>query len=453
MEIIVFLGPSLGRHEAQQILPARYLPPVAQSDLFSAVEKYAPKVIVIVDGVFGQSLSVWHKEILYALSRGIHVLGCSSMGALRAAETSHYGMRGFGEIYEMYASGELQDDDEVALWHLDEENDYLNICEPMVNIRQTLAFALKQNAISEQLHDKLVAIGKDLYYPKRSIAKIVGLAHQEEALGHWNKEELISYLTSNYVDQKQLDAVNLLTHLATNPLSQPFLPEFEFYSSMVFKAQTEKDRLVYSETEKATVSNIARQYVLQNREATHIQNQALDKVFLVEQGRALGVCVSDSDIETETRRYRKSSHLEDTSRFQRWLDENDLNDRDFAALMKVEAICRKVRKWTMSQLFHCSSCGALINELKLQNKYPEAKQKALDVNRVIKDNSLFVREDTDMHRALLHIIKENNLTLDTNLKEWLEEQGFENYQNLLNEARRLHMVRQFKHRRIADMFS
>ncbi|MCP4122617.1 MAG: hypothetical protein GY751_12760, partial [Bacteroidetes bacterium] len=178
METIVFLGPSLSRQKAQQILPAHYLPPVAQSDLFSAVEKYAPKVVVIIDGVFEQSLSVWHKEILYALSKGIHVFGCSSMGALRAAETSHYGMTGFGEIYEMYATGKLQDDDEVALWHLDEDNDYLNICEPMVNIRQTLAFALEKNEISEQLHDKLVAIGKNLYYPKRSIAKIVELAHQ-----------------------------------------------------------------------------------------------------------------------------------------------------------------------------------------------------------------------------------------------------------------------------------
>ncbi len=453
METIVFLGPSLSPQEARQILPARYLPPVAQSDLFSAVEKYSPNVIVMIDGVFEQSLSVWHKEILYALNKGIHVLGCSSMGALRAAETSHYGMKGFGEIYKMYASGELQDDDEVALWHLDEENDYLNICEPMVNIRQTLTFALKQNEISEQLHDKLVAIGKSLYYPKRSIAKIVELAHQQEAPGLWNKEELISYLNNNYINQKQLDAINLLTHLANNPLSQPFQPEFDFFSSMMFKAQTEKDRLISSETGEATVGNIARQYTLQNHEAVHIQNQALDKIFLVEQGSALGVRVNDNDIETETRRYRKINRLEDENDFQHWLDENDLNNRDFTVLMKIEAVCRQVRKWTMTQLGHRSSCGSLINELKLQNKYPKAKQKTLDVNQVIKDNSLFFHKDTDIHRAFSQIVKENNLTIDTNLMEWLEEQGFESYQNLLNETKRLYLVRQFKHHQIADMFS
>ncbi|MCP3851314.1 MAG: hypothetical protein GY694_13890 [Gammaproteobacteria bacterium] len=453
METIVFLGPSLSHQEARQILPARYLPPVAQSDLFSAVEKYSPDVIVMIDGVFEQSLSVWHKEILYALSKGIHVFGCSSMGALRAAETSHYGMKGFGEIYKMYATGKLQDDDEVALWHLDEESDYLNICDPMVNIRQTLAFALDQNEISEQLHDKLVAIGKNLYFPKRRIAKIVELAHQQEALEHWNKEELTSYLKNNYINQKQRDAINLLTHLANTPLSQPFQPEFDFFSSMLFKAQKEKDKLVYSETGEATVGTIARQYTLQNRDAVQINNQALDKYFLIEQGSALGIQVNNDDIETEIRRYRKINHLEDESDFQQWLDDNDLDKLDFTMLMKIEAVCRQVRKWTMTQLSFRSSCGLLANELKLQNKYPKAKQKAIGINQVIKDNYLFFDNNTEMHQAFSHIIKENDLSIDTDLMEWLEERGFENLQNLLNEIKRLYLVRQFKHRQIADMFS
>ena len=59
----------------------------------------ARDAILIVDGEFGQSLSVWHKEILHALHRGIRVVGASSMGALRAAELDRFGMEGVGEIY------------------------------------------------------------------------------------------------------------------------------------------------------------------------------------------------------------------------------------------------------------------------------------------------------------------------------------------------------------------
>ena len=54
--------------------------------------------IGLVDGYFGGAAAVWHKEILYALSLGVRVLGASSMGALRAAECAAYGMEPVGEI-------------------------------------------------------------------------------------------------------------------------------------------------------------------------------------------------------------------------------------------------------------------------------------------------------------------------------------------------------------------
>ena len=45
------------------------------------------------------------------------------------------GMVGVGEVYRMYASGELMDDDEVALAHGDEDSGYRPASEPMVNLR------------------------------------------------------------------------------------------------------------------------------------------------------------------------------------------------------------------------------------------------------------------------------------------------------------------------------
>jgi hypothetical protein len=68
----------------------------------------------LIDGIFYHDLSVWHKELVYALIKGIVCIGAASMGALRAAELHRYGMIGVGKIFERYRDGE-EDDSLVAL--------------------------------------------------------------------------------------------------------------------------------------------------------------------------------------------------------------------------------------------------------------------------------------------------------------------------------------------------
>ena len=57
----------------------------------------APGAIGVIDGYFDGVPSVWHKEILWALSQGIRVFGGASMGALRAAELDGFGMTGVSD--------------------------------------------------------------------------------------------------------------------------------------------------------------------------------------------------------------------------------------------------------------------------------------------------------------------------------------------------------------------
>jgi hypothetical protein len=80
LKILIFLGPTMPLVEARQLCDAIYLPPAGQADLLSAVTLHRPDVIALIDGVFGQSLSLWHKEILYALEQGVAVYGASSHG-------------------------------------------------------------------------------------------------------------------------------------------------------------------------------------------------------------------------------------------------------------------------------------------------------------------------------------------------------------------------------------
>ena len=136
MTIYIFTGPSLPPKDAQAELDAVYLPPVSQGDVHRVALK-RPAAIGIIDGYFESVPSVWHKEVLWAMARGIHVFGAASMGALRAAELDAFGMEGVGAIYEAFRDGYLEDDDEVAVSHGPMEVGYPVLCEAMVNIRRS----------------------------------------------------------------------------------------------------------------------------------------------------------------------------------------------------------------------------------------------------------------------------------------------------------------------------
>jgi hypothetical protein len=136
---VVFAGPSLIGYPKRLSSTGeiRFAPPAALGDVAKAVVAGAD-VIGLIDGVFETTAAVWHKEILYALSQGVQVLGAASMGALRAAECAPFGMIGVGAIFSAYADGRLVDDDAVAQLHGPAELDYVALTEPLVNIEATI---------------------------------------------------------------------------------------------------------------------------------------------------------------------------------------------------------------------------------------------------------------------------------------------------------------------------
>ena len=115
MRAVIFAGPSLPPDARPDLgLNIDWLPPVRQGDLYRVALR-RPAVIGVIDGYFEVTPTVWHKEILWAMTQGIHVFGAASIGALRAAELDVFGMKGIGRIYEDFRDGVLLDDDEVAV--------------------------------------------------------------------------------------------------------------------------------------------------------------------------------------------------------------------------------------------------------------------------------------------------------------------------------------------------
>jgi hypothetical protein len=227
MTVLVFAGPSLGRADAG--LPGlTYLPPAAEGDIYRAARE-GPRAIALIDGYFEAQPAVWHKEILWAMSQGIHVFGAASMGALRAAELWSFGMVGAGVIYRAYRRGVLIDDAEVAVLHGPAELGYPSVTEALVNVRANLSRAHAGGVLSRATRRLVLRSAASIYYKDRTWERILGeavrngMAAEEAAtVKHW--------LKSSSIDLKRRDAGSLIRLVKgrEGTFDQPLQVSFEF---------------------------------------------------------------------------------------------------------------------------------------------------------------------------------------------------------------------------------
>jgi len=246
VSVIVFLGPTLPRGDAEGLLDADYRPPAAFGDVFRAARE-RPSVIGIVDGYFEGRPAVWHKEILWALSEGVHVFGAASIGALRAAELASFGMVGVGRIFEDYAKGALEDDDDVAVSHGPAETGYLKINEPMVNVRATLLHAAALGIVDEQERLRIEQAAKSIYYKDRTYQAVLREAERAD-VAEQTLRRLETWLPAGQVDQKRLDAMDLLRAIAAHAASDPEPKQVDFRLSQSAFWQDAQDEALKEET-------------------------------------------------------------------------------------------------------------------------------------------------------------------------------------------------------------
>jgi hypothetical protein len=208
MDAVVFTGPTLSASDVHEVMDAICLPPAAQGDVFRAACQ-SPAAIGIIDGYFERVPSVWHKEILWAMSQGIHVFGSASMGALRAAELWSFGMVGVGAIFQGYRDGSIEDDDEVAVVHGLAEDGYRPGSDSMVNIRVTLHKAEAEGILAGPTRRVLEQVAKELFYARRAYPRILELA-TERGLPETELASFRRWLRGGAVNQKRDDALAML---------------------------------------------------------------------------------------------------------------------------------------------------------------------------------------------------------------------------------------------------
>lgn len=211
---IVFAGPSLHGVDVERgDLVIR--PPAGQGDILQAVREGAV-AIGLIDGVFGSSAAVWHKEILFALSHDVEVLGAASMGALRAAECAAFGMIPVGRIAEAYCSGQIDDDAAVALVFGPAELGYCPLSEPLVDVDDKVERLCGAGLLSDEEGNRIQQAARALHFADRSAEALFALAFPDRD----RRQTLFAHYAARTPSAKQRDALELLRRIR-GPLAAP----------------------------------------------------------------------------------------------------------------------------------------------------------------------------------------------------------------------------------------
>ncbi|MFE2634286.1 TfuA-like protein [Streptomyces scopuliridis] len=221
--IHVYTGPTLSPDDPVLSDPRVVTrPPIRHGDLFDSGIT-ATDTVLILDGVYHHTPAIRHKEIIWALGRGVRVIGAASIGALRAAELAPCGMVGVGEIYDAYAAGRIQGDDEVAVGQTTDA-DMRSVTWPLVNLRYVLKLAAAAGVITTDASAEVLGELRGVYYPHRSLTAVLVISRRRGAgeFARWLAARLAE--DRHFGDLKRADALRALKtalSLADTPASPP----------------------------------------------------------------------------------------------------------------------------------------------------------------------------------------------------------------------------------------
>ena len=379
MKPVVFAGPTIGAADVRDYLDAQVLPPVAQGDVYRVAQQ-GPPAIGIIDGYFDGVPSVWHKEILWAIEQGIPVFGSASMGALRAAELDVFGMIGCGRIFEAYRDGALADDDEVAVLHGPAELGFVALSEPMVSVRATVERAANAGILIDDAARRVTSVAKSLHYRDRTWDDIA--ARLRDASG---MSDFLAWLPGGKVDAKRDDALAMLAQMAAvlgsgARAGEPQAQRVErtlVWQGLVRRIDAEND------VETADATGVLDELRLDPDRYDALRDRAMLRSLAIEEADRRGLHPDRDTLRALMERHRGLRGLSRRDALLRWLQENDLDEDGYEALLheaaRVEAtIARQAAR--LDRHF--------LAELRWSGAYPELKDRARDKARVIHEQAV-----------------------------------------------------------------
>jgi hypothetical protein len=199
MKTIVFSGPSIAETEVLRLAACSHAPPIRRGDL-AAVGDH--DVFVILDGEFGQNLSVTPKEILAVLDRGKTVIGAASMGALRASELHRSGMIGVGWVYDYFRRCAVRRDADVALVY--SPFDFKPMTVPMVDLEYWMDRASAAGLIPNGEKALLLKLARNIFFADRTPDRLMD--ELRRAIAGDTLDSLLAFSGGTIPNVKSVDA-------------------------------------------------------------------------------------------------------------------------------------------------------------------------------------------------------------------------------------------------------
>jgi hypothetical protein len=400
MTIAIFLGPALANPEARALLDAAYLPPARQGDIYRIVRDLRPQIIGLIDGCFREVAAVWHREILFALSKGIHVFGAASMGALRAAELHSFGMNGVGRIFEAYRDGKyppfpppFERDEEVAIEHGPAESGYMAVTDALVDVRATLLAAQRAGWLSDGARETFFNIASDIHFAERTYAAILDIASRSRIEG-LDGPRFAQWVAANKVSQKAQDARMMLVRIKqfSDRRVEAFQPTFRFERALVWErfvdACDREDEAALSEADEAMLNELRLDPVLfatLSREArlhrAAVGPLNLDRVAAPAQDERLGLD-----------RLRARHALPRRTGLDAWMRVNAIDERTMRELVADEAALARLP---------AAPARAVLNRARAAGLAAALYARAMDKQRILSSAPEARRGPTALEKSML----------------------------------------------------
>lgn len=427
---IVYLGPSLSLARAREILPnALYLPPVKQGDLVTDVTTRNPATIIIIDGEFRQNLSVWHKEIVYALQYPTvqRIYGAASMGALRASECDFIGMIGIGQIYHWYRDSVTEDDSEVALHYTTRASHegpiYYPLTIPLVDIRAGVEHYEREFPDQDVAHEsrEFMERMREVYYMDRT---------QKVCADDWKSRFGIVF---PQIPQKAIDATHCLNDF------RKYKPDIQVkptpdHLTTYFHALYDRDRKIKINGQLVPQQHIDSFVVLHNPEYERICWDSANQELALMLCNALCVTVVMEEIERESARFQQRAGIETPEDFDNFLDNNGWTRPEFDRLMIQNSRIHKLQHaLTVSKMYRRNTM-AIVDYLRTHLGFDywaiqaAAAEKRIEATGV--DDWMGINLETPAFKMLADHFEKEGLDLKCTPEEFLLETGFSNQTEL-----------------------
>lgn len=423
--VLIYTGPSLDHDSCREQVPNAIIkPPLKQGDFISDLMELQPSHVLIVDGTFHQSLSIWHKEIVWALQiPGVKaVYGSSSMGALRAADMANFGMIGSGKIFEWYFEGAIIDESEVAsMFTPTPKGELIATTVPLVNVRGALLKGLEDDVIEPDQAEEIFSQAAAIHWTRRTTRALEPIGPLLELLG--------------VHDQKKIDALELVcTFRELKPLEDAIKPTEESLS-LLFSAQFERDRSVMVSGRPLKLQDLDGFISLHSQEFEEFTEASDNRILALFLADIYRISFTNAELDAEWRRWNIKRGLRSLAEHEQWMRDNHVNGRELCRLLGEEIRLRKLRRALMVRCGPRRRTQRFLDYLKLIGQYKYWTHAAARHEELLAasggESALQFGGEVNVAMLLAEHAKSSGQVIAASLEDYVAEMGFGTLRELL----------------------